>query len=37
MLAPARGTLPETTGTAEWELGRSLKLEQAIEMALSSE
>jgi hypothetical protein len=37
MLAPARTALPETTVTAEWEMGRSLKLEQAIEFALSAD
>jgi tetratricopeptide (TPR) repeat protein len=35
MVAPARGTLLDS-GTAEWEAGRALSLEQAIELALSA-
>ena len=35
MIAPARGALPESIVAVEWEAGRSLKLEQAIELALS--
>jgi adenylate cyclase len=37
MLAPARETLPEALATAEWETGRTLELEQAIELAFSTE
>jgi hypothetical protein len=37
MLAPARSALSEYAVTAEWEIGRSLKLDQAIELALSTE
>lgn len=36
MLAPARSALLESNVTSEWEIGRSLKLEQAIELALSA-
>jgi adenylate cyclase len=36
MIAPARQSLPETSVSAKWEAGRSLKLEQVIELALSS-
>ena len=36
MLAPSRQALPESTVTAEWEAGRSLALEQAIDLALST-
>lgn len=36
MLAPSRKALPESTVTAEWEAGRSLGLEQAIDLALST-
>ena len=32
-----RESLPEHTATAEWEIGRSLKLEQAIELALATD
>jgi adenylate cyclase len=35
MIAPARAALGESTVTVEWDTGRSLKLEQAIELALS--
>ncbi|HJQ14018.1 MAG TPA: tetratricopeptide repeat protein, partial [Anaerolineales bacterium] len=35
MVAPARGTLPESLVAMEWEAGRALELEQAIELALS--
>jgi len=35
MIAPARQVLPESAVTAEWDAGRSLGLEQAIELALS--
>jgi tetratricopeptide (TPR) repeat protein len=35
MIAPARQALPETAVTSEWESGRSLKLEEAFELALS--
>lgn len=35
MIAPARQALPESTVMTEWEAGRSLPLEQAIELALS--
>ena len=37
MLAPARGALPESVAAAEWEIGRSLQLEQAIELALATD
>jgi len=37
MIAPARTALPESAVTVEWETGRSLALEQAIEIALSAE
>ncbi|MGB7876367.1 MAG: tetratricopeptide repeat protein [Anaerolineales bacterium] len=36
MLAPAREALPESLATANREVGRSLRLEQAIELALNS-
>lgn len=36
MIAPARAALPESTVSAEWQTGRSLGLEQAIELALSA-
>jgi len=36
MIASARAALPESTGAAQWEVGRSLRLEQAIELALSN-
>ena len=36
MLAPARQALPEPAGTSEWEMGRTLGLEQAVELALST-
>ena len=36
MLAPARAALAESIAVAEWEAGRSLSLEQAIESALST-
>jgi adenylate cyclase len=35
MIAPARQALPESTVTDAWETGRSMELEQAIELALS--
>jgi len=35
MIAPARAALTEAAGTAEWETGRMLELEQAIQLALS--
>jgi len=35
MLEPSRQALPESTVAAEWEAGRSLALEQAIDLALS--
>src|SRR6185503_11638954 len=31
MIAPARESLPESAATAEWETGRALELEQAIQ------
>jgi hypothetical protein len=37
MIAPAREALPESIVTAEWETGRSLGLDQAIELALSAQ
>ena len=37
MLVPARSALLETNVTSELEIGRSLKLEQAIELALSAD
>jgi tetratricopeptide (TPR) repeat protein len=37
MIAPARTALPESSVTLEWEAGRSLPLEQAIELALSTD
>jgi len=36
MVAPAREALPESSVTAAWETGRSMGLEQAIELALSA-
>jgi hypothetical protein len=36
MLAPAREALPESVVITAWEAGRSLGLEQAIELALSA-
>ena len=36
MIAPARQILPESAVSSEWEAGRSLALEQAIELALSN-
>jgi tetratricopeptide (TPR) repeat protein len=36
MIAPARQALPDPAGKAEWEAGRALGLEQAIELALSA-
>jgi predicted ATPase len=36
MLAPARASLPESAATSEWEAGRSLGLEAAIALALST-
>jgi len=36
MIAPARTALPEPAATAAWETGRSMLLEQAIELALSN-
>lgn len=36
MIAPARETLPASVAATEWDTGRSLKLEQAIELALTS-
>ena len=36
MIAPARQSLPESTVAAAWEAGRSLVIEQAIELALSA-
>jgi len=35
MIAPARAALPESSVDSEWETGRSLGLDQAIELALS--
>lgn len=37
MITPAREALPEAAAITEWETGRSLTLEQAIESALSAE
>jgi len=37
MIAPAREALLESIVNAEWETGRSLELDQAIELALSTE
>lgn len=37
MIAPARHALPDFTVTAAWGAGRSLGLEQAIELALSAD
>lgn len=34
MIAPARKSLPESAATSAWETGRSMELEQAIELAL---
>jgi tetratricopeptide (TPR) repeat protein len=36
MLAPARLVLSQATATAAWEIGRSLEMEQAIQLALSA-
>ena len=36
MLSPSRQALPESTVAAEWDAGRSLALEQAIDLALSA-
>jgi tetratricopeptide (TPR) repeat protein len=36
MIAPARRSLPEGAGTSQWEAGRALGLEEAIELALST-
>ena len=36
MIAPARTALSESAATAAWETGRSMLLEQAIELALSN-
>jgi class 3 adenylate cyclase len=36
MIAPARQALPESDVSAAWETGRSLTLEEAIELALST-
>jgi hypothetical protein len=36
MIAPARTALPESAVTVAWETGRSMRLEQAIELALSA-
>ena len=36
MIAPAREALPESAVTVAWETGRSLGLEQAIELALAA-
>lgn len=36
MIAPARAALPESIASAEWETGRCLELEKAIDLALSS-
>jgi hypothetical protein len=36
MIAPARAALPASTVTAEWETGRVLALEQAIQLALAT-
>ena len=36
MIAPARTALPESAVTVAWESGRSMRLEQAIELALSA-
>jgi hypothetical protein len=35
MLAPARASLSEAATAIEWEVGRSLTLEEAIDLALS--
>src|SRR5215207_1929765 len=37
MIEPARTALPEASATTAWEAGRSMLLEQAIELALSNE
>ena len=37
MIAPAREALPEAVVSTEWETGRSLSLDHAIELALSTE
>ena len=36
MITPARTALPESAGTIAWGTGRSMLLEQAIELALSN-
>jgi tetratricopeptide (TPR) repeat protein len=36
MIAPARAALSESAATAAWEAGRSMPLEQVIELALSN-
>jgi class 3 adenylate cyclase/tetratricopeptide (TPR) repeat protein len=36
MIEPARQSLPDSGVTVEWEVGRALALEQAIELALST-
>ena len=36
MIAPAREALPDSVAAKEWEAGRSLKLEQALRLALTS-
>lgn len=36
MIAPARGIIPEASAASEWEVGRSLTLDQAIDLALST-
>jgi predicted ATPase len=36
MIAPARAALPASSASVEWETGRSLGLDQAIELALSA-
>jgi hypothetical protein len=37
MIAPARQSLPKPTVSAEWETGRALGLEPAIELALAGD
>ena len=37
MIAPAREALPESSVTSAWDTGRSMELEQAIELALSAQ
>jgi hypothetical protein len=36
MIAPARAALPASSASVEWETGRSLGLDRAIELALSA-